>query len=214
VKPTALFVAVGLGWALRRRPAAVGLLAVGIAVTLLPGYAVAGRHALDQTRTAARYASRGTPWRWLASALDHTVGQPMSRTVLGAVAVTVTLALLVLLLRLVDARPPASPVSYAAGCAAAGYLAYLLAAPYVLPWYDAVAWALLAMAGRLTRRPALTWLLLAHTAVLSAAYLTRDVALPGATATTVDALRGGLAPVAVGAVVVGTVLVALRTPKC
>ncbi|MFL6138400.1 MAG: hypothetical protein ACJ74O_11435 [Frankiaceae bacterium] len=202
VKLPALIVGAGLCWALRRRPARAALLVAGVAAVLLPAYAVAGRHALDQTRTAARFASRGTPWRWLASGLDHAIGQPSSRIALGAIAVAATLALLWLLLRRV---PPERP----AVAALAAYAAYLLAAPYALPWYDATAWALLACTAATTaRRPVASWwvaLLLARTAALSAAYLTRDVPLPGAVTTAVDALRGGLAPVVVAAVIVVTV---------
>ena len=45
--------------------------------------------------------------------------------------------------------------------------AYVLAAPYALPWYDALPWALLPLVATSWR----SWLLLAHTTVLSLAYL-------------------------------------------
>src|SRR5205814_1392286 len=46
-------------------------------------------------------------------------------------------------------------------------MAYVLAAPYALPWYDALPWALLPLVAVSWR----SWLLLAHTTVLSLAYL-------------------------------------------
>ena len=46
-------------------------------------------------------------------------------------------------------------------------MAYVLAAPYALPWYDALPWALLPLVAASWR----DWVLLAHTTVLSLAYL-------------------------------------------
>ena len=58
--------------------------------------------------------------------------------------------------------------------------AWLIAWPYVLPWYDGLAWALLALLPW-TSLPwaALDWLVLARTAALAFGYLpARGIALP------------------------------------
>ena len=60
--------------------------------------------------------------------------------------------------------------------------AWLVAWPYVLPWYDGLGWALLA----LLPSSRLDWLMLARTAALAVGYLPgRTVVMPG---------RPGLAP--------------------
>ena len=73
-----------------------------------------------------------------------------------------------------------------AGRAALAFaLAWLLAWPYVLPWYDALAWALLP----LVAASSLDWLLLARTSALAFGYL------PARVAGVVMPVRPGLAPV-------------------
>jgi hypothetical protein len=217
VKLPALMVAVGIGWALRRQPWRVVAVAAGTAAVLVPAYVVAGSHAFDQTRTAARFASRSTPWRWLASALDATIGQPSSRVVLGGLAAAVALFLLWLLLPLLprtDDRHRRDRTTALAGAAFVCYLSYLLAAPYVLGWYGAPAWALLAATAAATwvwRRPPYVWLLVAHSGALAAGYLTRDLPLPAGVAALTTALRSGLAPAVVGIVLVVTAWTTLRT---
>jgi len=59
-------------------------------------------------------------------------------------------------------------------------LAWLVAWTYVLPWYDSLAWALLAMLPWLPMPwAALDWLVLARTTVLAFGYLpARGIALP------------------------------------
>jgi len=49
-------------------------------------------------------------------------------------------------------------------------LAWLFAAPYVLPWYDGLGWAVLAMSA-LRAWSRFEWMVLAHTTALSLAYL-------------------------------------------
>ncbi len=78
-------------------------------------------------------------------------------------------ALLILMLRAIRATPAtAGP----AALALAVVVAWLFAWPYVLPWYDSLAWALLALWSAAPRRAArLDWLLLARTTALALGYL-------------------------------------------
>jgi hypothetical protein len=83
-------------------------------------------------------------------------------------------------------------------------LAWLFSWPYVLPWYDAIGWALLA----LLPASALDWLLLARTAALGFGYLT------GAASTTPAGLhwlepvvRTGAVQIVLLAATIGLILV-------
>lgn len=73
--------------------------------------------------------------------------------------------------RPVTARPPAQQP----WAAFALVLAWLMAWPYVLPWYDALGWALLAM----LPASGADWLLLARTGVIAVAHLPARGARPG-----------------------------------
>jgi hypothetical protein len=84
--------------------------------------------------------------------------------------------------------------------------AWVLTTPYALPWYDALVWAPLALAGA-------SWLdavLLVRLLTLALAYLPgREVGLSPAVETASLALRSGLAPV-VGVVVLAVVIFRCR----
>ena len=86
--------------------------------------------------------------------------------------------------------------------------AWLVAWPYVLPWYDGLGWALLAL---LPWAPlpwaALDWLLLARTAALAFGYLpARGIALPAGLGWLRSVVRTGVTPAALLAVTVILVL--------
>lgn len=101
----------------------------------------------------------------------------------------------------------------AARAAAAAALAWLMSAPYALPWYDGLGWALLAL---------LPWsrfdgLLLARTAVLSLAYLpARDpsvvaaLGMPADLGWLVTAVRAQVIPWALTAILLALVATCLR----
>ena len=76
-------------------------------------------------------------------------------------------------------------------------LAWLVAWTYVLPWYDSLAWALLAMLPWLPMPwAALDWLVLARTTVLAFGYLpARGIALPPGLDWTRTVIRTGVTPV-------------------
>ncbi len=193
-----------------RRPLAA-FVAAGTAVAALGYAAVGGLHALGPTRDAGRFVSRGTPWRFVASGLERLMPQDAARTVVGMVAVVVAAWLA---RRVFRALPGGEAGTVLSGlpvrAALASSTAWLVVAPYSLPWYDAVAWALLAvfvLGRRVVTDPAverLRDLLLLHTAVLSVAYLPgRVVGLPGGIGTAQDVVRGALAPVVVLVVAIG-----------
>jgi hypothetical protein len=98
-----------------------------------------------------------------------------------------------------------------ASCFVLGF-AWLVAWPYVLPWYDGLGWALLAL---LPWAPlpwaALDWLLLARTAALAFGYLpARGIALPAGLGWLRSVVRTGVTPAALLAVTV--ILVLLLRP--
>ena len=72
-------------------------------------------------------------------------------------------------------------------------VAWLFAWPYVLPWYDALGWALLAAAPW----SRLDWLMLARTTALAVGYLpARGVALPAGLGWLETVVRTALTPAA------------------
>jgi hypothetical protein len=91
--------------------------------------------------------------------------------------------------------------------------AWLVAWPYVLPWYDGLAWAMLALLPWLPSPwPVIQWLLLARTTVLGLAYLpARGITMPGGLTWLRSVVRTDLAPVALLAVLV--VLIAALWPR-
>jgi hypothetical protein len=94
-----------------------------------------------------------------------------------------------------------------ASCFVLGF-AWLVAWPYVLPWYDGLGWALLAL---LPWAPlpwaALDWLVLARTAALAFGYLpARGIALPSGLGWLRSVVRTGVTPAALLAVAVTLVL--------
>jgi hypothetical protein len=107
--------------------------------------------------------------------------------------------------------PPAAadPVARAAAVTAAFAVAWLLTTPYVLPWYDALAWAPLALAAA----SFVDRVLLAHTTVLVLAFLPgRDVPLAGAADVLHRVVHSGLSPAVLGVLLLVTVRLAVRRP--
>src|SRR5205823_14400664 len=127
----------------------------GAAVVVVPGYVVAGTGAFRQLSRASHLVSFATPWRLLVDAADPP------RPLIGALSLVVFVQLVLAL------RRHRGNAESAVALAALLTLAYVLAAAYALPWYDALPWALLAATAASWR----DWVLLAHTTVLSLAYL-------------------------------------------
>jgi hypothetical protein len=210
VKLPAALVAAGMAWSLRRTPRRLLLLGVGGVGVVGAAYLSAGSHAFDQVRVASRFVSRATPWKPLASALDDAWGPTASRRVISVLAALVALGLVVALARLVPrgtrpAGPDAGPDAVVASTVLV--LAWLLAAPYALPWYDGLAWALLV----LLPLPRLDLVLLVHTAVLTLAYIPgRAVPLPSGVDELNSTLRGVVSPAVLALLVVGLLAMHVR----
>ncbi|MDQ1681761.1 MAG: alpha,6-mannosyltransferase, partial [Frankiaceae bacterium] len=172
-------VAVGLAVALWRRWRSLVALAIGIAAAVIPAYLLAGPHVFDQADTASSFVAHANVWQPIAL----LAGGPGWRRVVTGLAWCAVVALAVVLLRRQRAFAAAEgDVAVRAASAIAAVLAaYLLMSAYVLPWYDAPLWAMLA----LLPASALDRVLLVHTGILAVAYL------PGnSVALTSPAVRG------------------------
>ncbi|HEY6794279.1 MAG TPA: polyprenol phosphomannose-dependent alpha 1,6 mannosyltransferase MptB [Kineosporiaceae bacterium] len=207
--PYGLFALAAL-WSLRalparRRPVAVAWVATGALAVVVAGYRWAGPHALDQVRTASRFTSIASPWRALVNLGELVAGRGTLGPVVVPLALVLAAALAVALFRRLSALPAAgAPADRGDGARMAVAMtgAWVLTAPYALPWYDAMVWAPLA----LVPASALDGLLLARLAVLALAYVPgRTVGLsPPVEALTLGGRRY-LAPALVAAVIVATV---------
>jgi hypothetical protein len=95
------------------------------------------------------------------------------------------------------------PPDLASAMVLAVAFAWLLAWPYVLPWYDSLGWALLA----LLPRSRLDWLLLARTTALAFGYLpARGITLPAGLGWLETVVRTAVTPAALLAIVVVLVM--------
>ncbi len=155
VGPAVLFALWRQGRLRSWRPALLGL--VGAAVVLVPAQLWVGSNLLVQLERARRYVSLATPWRPLVEWLTGPVGNDTVRS--WVVTLTpVVIALVAVLLAVVVRRwtpvhrqlraADPSPQQVTSDAAAATVVlgaAYVLGAPYSLPWYDAIAWVPLAL---------------------------------------------------------------------
>jgi hypothetical protein len=198
VKPTVLLVAVGLaaGLVVGARDERVRVLAslgAGFTAVAAVDVALIGQAGIAQTARASGLVSVGSPWRMVRTVLSQFAAEPVADDVVRWCAVTLAVALAVALLR--QRRPP-----WQAGVSVAFalVLAWLMAWPYVLPWYDALAWALLA----LLPASGFDWLLLARTAVLAFGYLparATGITIPGGLRWMEPVLRSAVTPAVLAA---------------
>jgi hypothetical protein len=188
IKAPAGLVWVALAWAGRRSRRALVELVVGAAVVAGTGYAIAGVAAFKQLNRASHQISLATPWRPISNLTDPALGHGASRQLIGILALVLFAAIVAALARLNPEVRAGSP----AALAFALTLGYVLSAPYALPWYDATPWVLLPLlaASRLDA------LLVAHTAVLSLAYIPGRAAYPlhGAMHTIAFGMRDVVSP--------------------
>ena len=219
------------GWAFLG-PVAGGL-AAGFAVVAGTALALGGQDGFRQTVQASSMVSIGSPWRVIRTLLDLGISEAAAGDAVKAGAAVLAVVLAVLLLRGLPAGPresspqppvrrenrlgaegaqtgdPAAVAAETAGRAAFAFaLAWLLAWPYVLPWYDAMAWALLP----LVAASGLDWLLLARTSALAFGYLPARVAgvvMPPGLDWLRSVVRTGVTP-AVLAIVIVWVVVSMR----
>ncbi|MFC5186614.1 polyprenol phosphomannose-dependent alpha 1,6 mannosyltransferase MptB [Actinomadura harenae] len=213
IKLPAALVGGGPAWTLLRRVRTdrsarwtLAALLAGSAATVALTYALAGPHSLDQVNRASRMISLATPWHLVA-----VLHLPGLRTIVK-IGWVVLGAVLAWALARVLPRPDGleERPAEARAVAAALVLAWLLAAPYELPWYDAFGWAVLAL---------LPWsrfdlLLLAHTTALSLAYLPargpEPAGLPDDLHWLISVVRSGVIPVLLTALTAWALWTGLR----
>jgi hypothetical protein len=202
-------------------------LGAGFAVTAGAALAIGGSAMLRQTSQASDMVSIGSPWRVIRSVIHLAVTGTAATDIVKAGAVVLAVLLAVLLLRGLAAAkrgygpdvPAASgedadPGRYAT-IAFALALAWLFAWPYVLPWYDALGWALvpLAVGGPVE---VLGWLLLARTTALGFGYLPArqaDAPLPSGLGWLQPVVRHGVTPAVLAVATVWLVVLMVRSRR-
>jgi hypothetical protein len=170
VKLNAGLVALGPAWELRRSPGRLAVVAGTATATVLVIYGLAGSHVLDQVGAASKKVSLATPWQLAKGGLQTLFGPGAYSTWIQIGSLLLLAGLAWLILR---ALPEAMPEATAPAVAAVMVVAWLFAAPYALPWYDGLAFALLAMASW----PVLEGFMVARVTILSLGYLPAREAL-------------------------------------
>jgi alpha-1,6-mannosyltransferase len=206
LKLTGLVALPGLVWAARRRRRSSLLVLVGVCAVAVPLIA-ATPDAFAQLRRASRFTTPAAPWRPVASLVQPVLGYSGARSLVGVLAGIVGLLLIALLLR--RGVPPAAdtPAGRAAAITAAFAVGWVLTTPYVLPWYDVLAWAPLALVGA----SFLDRVLLVHTMTLAMAFLPgRTAALTRGADLTNRVLHSGVSPAVLAVLVVVTARLSLQ----
>ncbi len=212
--------AVAAWWRRWRWLAAVGGgLAAGFAMVVAVSLIPWGFTTFGPALRAGSFVSIGSPWRLARDGLHLIVAENVANDLVRTGAIVLAAVLLGLLLHVLArpaiwARgvspggnwPPLGTAGYGSGpgvdlvglvgcCVFAVAFAWLLAWPYVLPWYDGLGWAALALLppparpaparsaparSALVRAvPTLDWLLLVRTAALAFGYLpARGIIMP------------------------------------
>lgn len=181
----------------RRLGGAVVTMAVGAAVVLVPAHLWAGPHVYDRAQQLSRYVSLASPWRAAVNGVELLTGPGVRAAIPVAFALLAAVVLLALAALLhgeaVDGELSAPQALLILGAA------YLIAQPYSLPWYDAIAWAPLA----LVATPLLEGLLLLRLTALAIAYVPGRVeAVSPAVSEVMLAFRSFVAPLVTGGVLV------------
>ncbi|GAA4404297.1 hypothetical protein GCM10023168_16760 [Fodinibacter luteus] len=127
----------------------VGSLVAGFAVVAVALHAWAGPHVYDQLVRSRQAVSLATPWRPVLEWARDANGEDTTRLAISLSAAVLAVVLAWCLLRISRPAAPTAPATTTATAAVALWvtacltLAYSLAAPYSLPWYDLLAWAAL-----------------------------------------------------------------------
>ncbi len=165
VKVPALLVLVALLWTLRRDPRRAALGVLGALVVLAVGYAVTGPRALGQLGRASRLVSLASPWNPVSQWLHGPLSFGTSRHIISVLSLLVAAVLVIALHRLLPTVVGVQQELVRTTAILA--TAYLVAAPYALPWYDALIWVGLAVSAG----PRVIPLVIARSAVLASAYV-------------------------------------------
>ena len=223
-------------WPDRRRllPPLVAL-GAGFAATAGAALAIGGSAMLRQLSRESDMVSIASPWRVIRTVIDLAVTGTAATDIVKLGAIVLAAVLAVLLIRGLPGVLPGrghgpaegtSPEMPGIGYPAAGagvvfalVLAWLFAWPYVLPWYDALAWALLplvplAPAAGAGAVDGICWLLLARTAALGFGYLPArqtDATLPSGLSWLQPVLRHGVTPVILAGTTVLLVVLMVRS---
>jgi alpha-1,6-mannosyltransferase len=231
VKVTVALVGLGLAIALvlqlgrrwRRLVPPLAALGAGFAVTAGAAVVIGGPAMLRQSSRASDMVSIGSPWRVIRTVIHLAVTGTAATDIVKAGAIVLAVVLAVLLIRGLPrpgtwhelrAGPDAAAFAFA-GVTFALALAWLFAWPYVLPWYDAMAWTLLPLVPLVpgTAVESLAWVLLARTAALGFGYLPArqaDAALPPGLGWLQPVVRHGLTPAVLAATTAWLVYLMLR----
>jgi len=212
VKVTAALVGLGIAIALwqQGRMRLLPWLALGFGLIAAAALAIGGTAMIKATSQASDMVSIGSPWRVSRTVLKHLAGGSATTDIVkfGAIALAVFLAVL-----LIRGLPPILGESPAvAYIPLALVLGWLFAWPYVLPWYDALGWAMLA----LVPASSVDWLLLARTTMLGFAYLparTTDATLPHGLSWLQPAFRNGVSPVVLAGTAIWLVVLMWRAHR-
>jgi alpha-1,6-mannosyltransferase len=197
-----LAIGVLLAWQRRREAArstgpakVLGGLAAGFAAVVALALTPWGTAMFGPALRAGSYTSVGSPWRAVRSGLRLLIGESAAEDLVKVASVLLAVALLILLLRYL--RDTAVQLLVAGAFAVV--FSWLLAWPYVLPWYDGLGWAMLV----LLPASRFDWLMLARTAALAIGYLpARGVPLPAGLGWLETVVRTAITPVALAAITV------------
>lgn len=125
-------------------------------LVLLSGYGFYGLHALVPLSAASHMVSAPTLWAPIQQLGQATVGRGATSTVISVAWPVLMLALTLLIHRRI---PPETPLTVSAPFALA--FAWVLVAPYSMPWYTAIVWSTAALLPR--GGPPDRWLVLTTT---------------------------------------------------
>jgi hypothetical protein len=182
-------------------------LVAGFAAAAAADLALMGRAGIAQSFRASGMVSAGSPWRVVRTVLRVTVlSESGADDVVRVLAVVLMVCLAVGLLW----RLPRAGGVLAGVAPFALVLAWLAAWPYVLPWYDALGWALLP----LLPASGIDWLLLARTAALGFGYLPAravGITIPDGLRWMEPVIRSALTPAVLAGVVI-MLAIGLRPP--
>jgi hypothetical protein len=200
------------GWpAWRRLLPPLAALGAGFAATAGAAIALGGSAMAGQLSRESDMVSVGSPWRVIRTVIHLVVSGGAATDLVKAGAIVLAVALAVLLVR---GLPDASA---APGAAFALVLAWLFAWPYVLPWYDALAWALLPLvAWGSAAGQGVCWLLLARATALGLGYLPArqaGAALPRGLGWLQPVVRHGVTPAVLAAAAVWLMVLMLAARR-